>query len=284
MIAISGNPVTHRLSLAPVTINDVGPPELISAAAAAGFQSIDLRLLAAPGAPPIPPVVGAPAVLAEIASRLADTGITVFSATGVFLSPDWRLEAVLPALETAARFGGEQFLAVGNDPEEGRTIDNLGRLCNAAAGFKLKIALEFMPYMQVANLAQALGVVKAAGRPNLGLVIDALHLARSGGTPSDVARIEPDFIFYLQLCDAPRAAPAGRALRLESLTDRLHPGEGELWLFDLMDALPPGIVIDLETPVWRHRRLSAPARAGLASAAVRRFLAEWRRRHDAGRT
>lgn len=276
-IATSGKLAMNRLSLAPVTINDAAPPALIAAASLAGFQSIDLRLIAAPGAPPIPPVVGSPAMLAEIATLLRDTGITVFSATGIFLSPDWRIETVLPALETVARFGGEQFLAVGNDPESGRTIDNLGLLCDAAAGFKLKIALEFMPYMPLASLGQAVEVVKAAARPNLGLVIDALHLARSGGTPGDVAQVSRELIGYLQLCDAPSAPPPAAELRLESLTDRLHPGDGELWLGELLDALPEDVTIDLESPVLRLRQLSPSARVALAGAALRRFLADWRR-------
>ena len=42
----------NRLSLAPVTINEIDPPELIAAAHAAGFGSVDLRVLGAPGAAP----------------------------------------------------------------------------------------------------------------------------------------------------------------------------------------------------------------------------------------
>jgi len=38
----------NRLSLAPVTINELDPPALIEAAHEAGFASTDLRVLGAP--------------------------------------------------------------------------------------------------------------------------------------------------------------------------------------------------------------------------------------------
>ena len=266
------NNAMNRLSLAPVTINEVDPPELIAAAAVAGFQSVDLRVLGAPGAAPVAPVIGNRAMIAAIAAACADTGLTIFGATGVWLVPSFRLDDALPALEVAARLGAEQFLAVGNDPEEARMTDNLGRLAEAARGHRLRIALELMPYTAVNTLAKAYRLVSNCGSTNLGLLIDALHLARAGGTPAEVATIDKGHIAYLQLCDAPRLPPAGMALRTESLSSRLYPGEGELPLFALLDALPPNIVIDIETPVARDRNLAPAERATRAGAAAKRFL------------
>ncbi|HXE29957.1 MAG TPA: hypothetical protein VN656_15670, partial [Stellaceae bacterium] len=89
----------NRLSLAPVTINELDPPALIEAAHEAGFASTDLRVLGAPGAAPVAPVIGNRPMIATIAAALADTGVTLFSATGVWLVPEFSLDAALPALE-----------------------------------------------------------------------------------------------------------------------------------------------------------------------------------------
>jgi sugar phosphate isomerase/epimerase len=271
----------NRLSLAPVTLNELDPPALIAAAQHAGFESIDLRVLGAPGAAPVVPVIGQQPMIAAIAGALADSGVTLFSATGIWLVPGFRLDAALPALEVAARLGAERFLVVGNDPEEARMSGNLARLAEAAAGFRLRLALELMPYTAVNSLAKADRVVSESGAVNVGLLIDALHFARSGGNPADLWRIPHSRIAYLQLCDAPARLPVGMALREESLSARLYPGEGELPLMDIMDALPPDIVIDVETPVARDRHLPATERAALAVSATQHFVHAWQARKSA---
>ena len=265
----------NRLSLAPVTINEIDPPELIAAAHAAGFGSVDLRVLGAPGAAPVTKLIGNRALIAAIAGACADTGVTIFGATGIWLVPDFSLEAALPALEVAAKLGAEQFLAVGNDPDEGRMTGNLARLADSARSFNLRLAVELMPYTAINTLVKARRVVETAGAANVGLLIDALHLARAGGTPAEVAAIPPERIAYLQLCDAPAGLPEGMALRVESLSARFYPGDGGLPLIDLMAALPPDVVVDVETPVAADRGLSPAARAARAMATTKRFLTNW---------
>lgn len=266
----------NRLSLAPVTINELDPPALIAAAHEAGFASTDLRVLGAPGAAPVAPVIGNRPMIAAVAAALADTGVTLFSATGVWLVPEFGLDAARPALEVAARLGATYFLAVGNDPDEARMTANLARLAEAAGSHRLHLALELMPYTAVNSLAKAHRMVTATGARNLGLLIDALHLARAGDTPAEVAALPREHIAYLQLCDAPAQLQPGMTLRQESLGARLYPGDGALPLFALMDALPESIVIDVETPVSGNRELSAAERARLALSATQCFLAAWR--------
>ncbi len=268
----------NRLVLAPVTINELDPPALIEAAHEGGFGAVDLRVVGAPGAAPVAPVIGNRPMIAAIAAALADTGVTLFSATGLWLVPDFTLDAALPALEIAARLGAECFLAVGNDPDEARMTANLGRLAVAASAHKLRLALELMPYTAVNSLAKADRMVAACPGGNPGLLIDALHLARAGGTPAEVAAIPPERIAYLQLCDAPSVPLPGMALREESLSARLYPGEGALPLMALMDSLPSGVIVDVETPVRADQGLPPARRAALALSATQRFLTAWQTR------
>jgi sugar phosphate isomerase/epimerase len=268
----------NLLSLAPLTINDAGPLELIDAAAAGGFDAAGLRIVGPPGTDPATPIVGDAAMIRAIKQRFADRGVGFFAATGIWLWPELEVAKLDRELATAAELGASWFLAAGYDPDTTRLGDNFTRLCEAAAAFGLKIAFEFMPYIETKTLAAAHQIVQQSRQPNAGILIDVLHLARSGGSPAEVATIAPELIAYIQLCDAPREKPAHLKPREESLHDRLYPGEGELWLFELMDALPRDVAIDLETPCARDRALPAAERARRAGDATRRFLAAYRER------
>ena len=265
----------NRLSLAPLTISEAAPLDLIDAAAAGGFDAVALRVVDPPGVTGrAPPEID----VAAIRKRLSDTGITVFATTGIWLTPDFTAADAVAPLETAAALGAEYCLAAGFDDDSARLSDNFTALCRAAAARGLRIGVEFMPYLPVRTVADAARLIRGAAQPNAGIIVDALHLARSGGSAADVAAIDPALIAYAQLCDAPRERPAGMERREESLRHRLYPGEGELPLFDLMDALPRGVTIDLEAPVAADAALPFAERGRRAGDATRRFLEAYRAR------
>ena len=266
----------NLLSLAPLTINEAGPLELIDAAAAGGFDAVSLRVVGAPGIERVPPITDADTD--AIRRRLSDTGIRVFSATGIWLTPDFAIGEAEPALAIAAELGAAYCLAAGADEDWPRLVTNFAALCQAGARVGLGIAVEFMPYLPVRSVADATRLLDGAAQPNGGIIVDALHLARSGGTPADVAAADPARIAYVQLCDAPRVRPATMERREESLRNRLYPGDGELPLFDLMDALPPDIAIDLEVPCAADAHLPFAERGRRAGDATRRFLTAYRAR------
>src|SRR5579862_8026394 len=109
-----------------------------------------------------------------------------------------------------------------------------GALCDRAAGFGARVHLEFIPFTIVATLRTAWDLVRAAGRPNGGLVFDTWHFFR-GEPQFDVLETIPgDRIFQIQLDDAP-AEPAG-TLRQQP-QPRLLPGDGELDLVAAVQAL-----------------------------------------------
>src|SRR5690606_10376189 len=63
---------------------------------------------------------------------------------------------------------------------ETRLIDEFGELCNQAARYNLRIALEMIPYSDLSTLEAALAVVAGANADNGGLLIDIWHVLRSG--------------------------------------------------------------------------------------------------------
>lgn len=100
-------------------------------------------------------------------------------------------------------------------------IEAFGAL-SERVGPDLTVALEFMPYSGVPDLATAWEIVRRV--PNGGLLVDAWHWARAHQTAADLAEVPPERIVSVQLCDV-RAEPL-EPLRSESLGHRLPPGQG----------------------------------------------------------
>ena len=123
-----------------------------------------------------------------------------------------------------------------------------------------------MIYRAIRSLGDAVDIVRAAGEPNIGLIVDALHLARSGGTSADVAAIPRSLISHAQLCDARAVAAVSPAE--EARGDRLLPGEGSLPLRDLLGALPADVPLALEIPVQALAPLPVVDRIRRAAASL----------------
>lgn len=268
--------MTRLISLAHLTVMDADPLALIEAGAAGGFDAVGLRIV-----PPFPtdaiiPVIGDLPLQRRIKARLADTGLAILDVEAIWLHPDSDVAALLPALDLAAEFDARHVLTVGNDPDRGRLADNLARLCAAAHQRGLRVMLEFIPYSEVRSLADAAALLAAVRPADAGLLVDALHLSRSGGQPADLASYDPALFSYGHLCDAPAALPGPDGLRPEARGNRLYPGEGGLPLDDFLAAFPPGAPMAVEAPAMAHAALPPAQRARLVGDAVRAVL----RRHD----
>ena len=109
-----------------------------------------------------------------------------------------------------------------------------GRVCDRAAGFGAQVHLEFIPFTIVRNLRIAWDIVRAADRPNGGLLFDTWHFFRGEPEFTVLAQVPGDRIFCVQLDDA-TAEPHG-SLR-EETSRRLLPGDGELDLVAAVRAL-----------------------------------------------
>lgn len=98
----------------------------------------------------------------------------------------------------------------------------LAELCDRAG--ELIMAVEFMPYSGIPDLASAWRVIEASGRDNAHILVDTWHWARANQTAADLAQIPADKIVSIQLCDVQEQAMD--PLREESLHHRLAPGRG----------------------------------------------------------
>ena len=271
--SLSGDAVSPALSLSPLTILDASPAEQVSAAASAGFDALGVRVMPA-AAEKVWPMLGMTAQLRETLARLDDEGLRVLDVELIVLGPDYRERDVLAVLDAGQRLSARFALVLGYDTDRGRLADNFTRVCVAAADRGIRPGLEFMKYSAVQTLEAAVEVVQRSGHPAGSVLVDALHLHRSGGTPAAVAAVPPGLLPYGQLCDGPRHPvwPDNNDARIESRTSRLLPGDGEFPLPDLLAALPAGSALSVEAPVAALRHLPATDRARLAFTAATRLL------------
>ena len=227
----------------------VGPLRaFVEAASSAGFSAISLSggdYKAARSAGMSDP---------DIRTLLADNAIRVAELDGVvdWLRPLPREQGAGYGLDNpffghsqseffdmAGALGARSITAV--DPFMGTVprdemAEAFARLCDCAADFGLLVHLEFLSWGPVPDPVTASDVVRLANRPNGGLVLDTLHLMRSGG-PDRLSRIAPEQIFATQFCD-------GRATRNDDpFTDaanRLWPGEGDFDLAAILQQIRRG--------------------------------------------
>jgi sugar phosphate isomerase/epimerase len=260
------------ISLAHLTVLDADPVALIDAGVAGGFDAVGLRVVAPLPGDRIIPVVGDRDLQRRIKQRLSETGLRILDIEAVWLQPDTVVEALCPALEIGAELGAKYVLTVGFDADANRLSDNFGAFCAAAHQCGLRTMLEFIPYATIASLKQAHDFLRATAPADAGLLVDALHLSRSGGHPRDLAQYDASLFSYMHLCDAVAAIPPADRIRPEARGDRFLPGDGELWLAEFVAAFPPGTPAGVEAPVGKLAALPVLERARRAGDATRRFL------------
>lgn len=203
---------------------EVSLPERVRAAAAAGFDGIGLR---AENYWDAQEAGLDGAAMAEIASTAGVPVLEVEYLTGWGSAADRteeRRRKERTVVEMARTFGVRHMNAGLLEHLPGDQItEAFAGLCDRV-GEDLTVALEFMPYSGVPDLATAWQVLRDAGRPNAALIVDVWHWARAGMTAADLAPVPAAKVLSVQLCDV-LATPMD-PLRAESLGHRLPPGQG----------------------------------------------------------
>jgi sugar phosphate isomerase/epimerase len=234
--------LTRVTVLEHLTLLGVAPPDLVTIAGEAGFTAVGLRVSPATDAErPWPMLPGSP-MLAETARRCAATGVSVLDVEAIRLGP--HPAEYGPVLEAAATLGARFVNAICEDPDLSRLSDEFAKLAEAAVPYGIRPVVEFMAYRSVRTLEDAAAIASRSGGG--GILIDALHVRRCGASLDALRAVDSALLTYVQLCDAPLAAPADEIH--EARAARLLPGAGELPLRDLLAALPAGIPAAVEAP------------------------------------
>jgi sugar phosphate isomerase/epimerase len=222
----------------------------VSLAAGIGYAAIGLRLHPAFPGSPFYELPAGTAASRQMQNRLKDEGIRVYDIEFITIGEDFSARALTGVLEAANALGARRLSVCGDDSDRSRLIASFAALCDLAAEFGMGVDLECMAWRKVASFTDALDVVVAADRKNGGLLVDALHLSRTGGSPLDLRRAPVALIRSAQLCDAVAEQPATQeAIIKEARSGRLPPGRGALPLRELLAELPAGTTLSVEVPM-----------------------------------
>lgn len=153
----------------------------------------------------------------------------------------------------------------------GRAVVSLAQAAQWAAGFGVKLALEFRGSDTFCScLDTALTLVEQCREPNVGVCLDVFHYYKGPSKPEDLDRLTPANLAHVQVCDV-----AGVPRELMADADRVFPGEGDFRLEPIVRKLHQigyaGFVsLELMNPVLWQAKPTQVVELGLT--AVRRLL------------
>jgi sugar phosphate isomerase/epimerase len=225
---------------------DVGPAEAVRVAHAARWPAVGIWF---------DPDSWSSRTSTDVVAALTATGCVALDIEPIILAPEGPLvsESAARLVDAGISVGARNILVASRDPDHGRVAATMAALCELVEGTEVRVVLEFLPIMAVRTLDEALAIVERADHRAAGVLIDVLHLMRSGGTIDDVAVVDPALLPYAQLCDVAADPPTDfGGLLDEALHGRLLPGDGVAPLRQLLAVLPTDCPLSLE---MRSRQL-----------------------------
>ena len=114
-------------------------------------------------------------------------------------------------IEAACEIGAKNIRVVSLLHSSEETADQLSHLCSLAEAGNINICLEFMKFTSVKSLSDALEVIKSVDAHNIGILLDLLHVVRSGTTFKEIVDCDPNLFPYIQWCDG--TAPLGGVIQ-----------------------------------------------------------------------
>ena len=136
-----------------------------------------------------------------------------------------------PTFEVANYYGAKTVAGVvmSSEINSDAATAGLAKLAEMAGERGLGVCIEWLPWTGLPDLKSAWKLVQDAGAENLGLVVDTWHWLRQPGGPDEATlrSIPGDRIHCVQLDDTTRVGSGDDAM-MESMTNRLLPGEGDV--------------------------------------------------------
>ena len=230
-------------SLAHLTLIGVTPPELVYIAARAGYDAVSPRFIPmhVPGEFTQSPV-GKSQVQAT-KTALKTTGLKVLDVELARLTEDVDPRNFIPALE----LGGElevkrMIMSAWTKTRDDRNflIDVYAETCDLARPYGITVDLEFPTFSRLRTLDEALDIVRAADRPNGGILVDTLYLHLSRVDLAELLHIPSELFHFLHVSDClPGIADTREGMIQLARDARLYPGEGWIDFKGIIERMPP---------------------------------------------
>jgi sugar phosphate isomerase/epimerase len=163
---------------------------------------------------------------------------------------------------------------LGSPVPVGEMIEVIGPIVSRARQRGFALCIEFIPDTGIDTLATARQIYDAIDAGGLGVMFDAWHFARSGGTIDQLVDLPPGMITIVQLCDRIESEPGAAYV---PMAGRLLPGKGDLPLVEWTSRLladHPDAVVGVEVFSGDLQAMAAAEAALLAAVATRDVLAQ----------
>ena len=221
--------MTRLLSLAAGVQLDVEPANMVTVAHDAGWPAVGIWFDGK---------TWTDSTSREVRQRLDDSGVVALDIEPIIPSEDGD-DFADQLVEAAAVIGAQHILFTSRLKDQARTTARYQEVCEMARPHGIKVVCEFLPIFPLNSLPMAKEIVTTSAASNGGVLIDNLHLSRSGSSVEEVSGMPRELFPYLQICDAPSARPTDfGGLLDEALNGRLCPGEGSLPIVELLQAVP----------------------------------------------
>lgn len=248
-------------SLAYLSSHRCTPSEAVCIAAANGYAYVGLRLWPnAPGGPQ-QQLLGKPDVLRETLAAQLDTGVGVFDLEIIRIDAQFDPHTWDALYDAGAALKAKAILVAGDDRVEARLTESYARLCEVMKPYGMTADLEFMPWTAVPDAKSALRIIQNAGTPPVaGILVDALHFGRSTTTLDDIRAIPRHLLHYAQICDADQGTQFTTEQMVHTARcERLLPGDGNIDIQGLFDALPADLPVSVEVINLEREKTVAPS-------------------------
>jgi sugar phosphate isomerase/epimerase len=239
----------RQFSLAYLTVFGCPPPEMTYTAARAGYDFVSLRpiYMGLAGEPNFD-LAANPQLLRQTKAALASTGLRVHDVELARVADGTDPKKYLPELEVGAELGAKHVISSIWTNDRVFAAECFDQLCDIAKPLGLTINLEFVTFASVKTLREAVDVLKASRRTNVGVLVDMLHFSRSRVPLADLDTVSRNWFNFVHLCDATAAIPtATEELTRQAREERLYPGEGAIDIGGILKRIPP-VTYSIEAP------------------------------------
>jgi sugar phosphate isomerase/epimerase len=241
----------NALSIDFISVFGLPPVEHIALAAELGCEHISIGLTPMPANPHRYSAWSLredSGLRRDVVSALQDCGVTISLGEGFLVRPGTDVRDAALDMDHMHELGVSTVNILSLESDRTRGLQQLAAFADMALDRRMRATLEFLPGLPIGDLAAAVAAVRAVDRPNFQLLLDAMHVFRSGAQPAHIAALDPALIGYAQLCDVPLVSKFA-SYADEARHERLPPGEGGLPLLDFVSVLPRDLILGLEIPM-----------------------------------
>jgi sugar phosphate isomerase/epimerase len=230
-------------SLAHLTLINATPAELVYIAARAGYDAVSPRFIPmkVPGEFSETPV--SKEQIQATKTALATTGVKVLDVELARITEDVDPRSFERALELGGELGARHMIMSAWTPtrdDRNFLIDVYAETCDLAAGYGLTVDLEFPSFSRLRTLDETLDIVRAADRPNGGILVDTLYLHLSRVDLGELLHVPSELFHFLHISDClPGIADTREGMIQLARDARLYPGEGWIDFNGIIERMPP---------------------------------------------